>query len=205
MKDPNNGRGTYGARYIGSMVADMHRTIKYGGIFMYPATKSSPNGKLRLLYECNPMAHIVEQVGVLDFVFLNKFGVRLWWCWIASNWLCCDFCTSPQLTSYCYRFFIMLILRELPQTWVNQVFKFKLIRFIQPLPLLSHRPVVWQPTVRSVFWTLYRPVFIVVNPFSSDPRMMLQIISNASSSITNSWCGSICRIIYFMHVELIIA
>jgi len=63
VKDPNNGRGTYGARYIGSMVADMHRTIKYGGIFMYPATKSSPNGKLRLLYECNPMAHIVEQAG----------------------------------------------------------------------------------------------------------------------------------------------
>jgi len=63
IKDPNTGRGTYGARYIGSMVADMHRTIKYGGIFMYPATKSSPNGKLRLLYECNPMAHIVEQAG----------------------------------------------------------------------------------------------------------------------------------------------
>lgn len=63
VKDPNNGRGTYGARYIGSMVADMHRTIKYGGIFMYPATKSSPSGKLRLLYECNPMAHIVQQAG----------------------------------------------------------------------------------------------------------------------------------------------
>lgn len=65
IKDPNNGRGTYGARYIGSMVADMHRTIKYGGIFMYPATKSNPNGKLRLLYECNPMAHLVEQAGGL--------------------------------------------------------------------------------------------------------------------------------------------
>jgi len=63
VKNPANGRGTYGARYIGSMVADMHRTIKYGGIFMYPATKQSPKGKLRLLYECNPMAHIVEQAG----------------------------------------------------------------------------------------------------------------------------------------------
>jgi len=63
VKNPNTGRGTYGARYIGSMVADMHRTIKYGGIFMYPATASSPSGKLRLLYECNPMAHIVEQAG----------------------------------------------------------------------------------------------------------------------------------------------
>jgi len=66
LKDKSlNGRGVYGARYIGSMVADMHRTIKYGGIFMYPATQSSPNGKLRLLYECNPMAHIVEQAGGL--------------------------------------------------------------------------------------------------------------------------------------------
>jgi len=52
-----------GARYIGSMVADVHRTIKYGGIFMYPATSDAPNGKLRLLYECNPMAFIVEQAG----------------------------------------------------------------------------------------------------------------------------------------------
>ena len=45
------------------MVADMHRTIKYGGIFMYPANTKSPNGKLRLLYECNPMAFIAEQAG----------------------------------------------------------------------------------------------------------------------------------------------
>ncbi|XP_045601475.1 fructose-1,6-bisphosphatase 1 isoform X1 [Procambarus clarkii] len=52
-----------GARYIGSMVADVHRTIKYGGIFMYPATADSPKGKLRLLYECNPMAYLVEQAG----------------------------------------------------------------------------------------------------------------------------------------------
>ncbi|XP_071522063.1 fructose-1,6-bisphosphatase 1 isoform X1 [Panulirus ornatus] len=52
-----------GARYIGSMVADVHRTIKYGGIFMYPATTDSPKGKLRLLYECNPMSFVVEQAG----------------------------------------------------------------------------------------------------------------------------------------------
>lgn len=52
-----------GARYIGSMVADVHRTIKYGGIFMYPATVNAPKGKLRLLYECNPMAYLVEQAG----------------------------------------------------------------------------------------------------------------------------------------------
>ncbi|KAL7739135.1 hypothetical protein ACLKA6_001048 [Drosophila palustris] len=63
-KDPIKGK-PYGARYVGSMVADVHRTIKYGGIFIYPATKSSPNGKLRLLYECNPMAYIMIQAGGL--------------------------------------------------------------------------------------------------------------------------------------------
>ncbi|XP_055375755.1 fructose-1,6-bisphosphatase 1 isoform X2 [Condylostylus longicornis] len=61
-KDPSKGK-TYGARYVGSMVADVHRTIKYGGIFIYPATKSAPNGKLRLMYECNPMAYIINQAG----------------------------------------------------------------------------------------------------------------------------------------------
>ncbi|XP_067130654.1 fructose-1,6-bisphosphatase 1 isoform X2 [Centruroides vittatus] len=63
-KFPSSGK-PYGARYIGSMVADVHRTLKYGGIFMYPATKESPKGKLRLLYECNPMAFIMENAGGL--------------------------------------------------------------------------------------------------------------------------------------------
>ena len=53
----------YSHRYIGSMVADMHRTLIKGGIFIYPADKSSPNGKLRLQYECNPMAFLVEAAG----------------------------------------------------------------------------------------------------------------------------------------------
>lgn len=53
----------YYSRYIGSMVADIHRNILYGGIFMYPADSRNPNGKLRLMYECNPMAFIVEQAG----------------------------------------------------------------------------------------------------------------------------------------------
>ncbi|MCP4441033.1 MAG: class 1 fructose-bisphosphatase [Aureispira sp.] len=52
-----------GFRYVGSMVADVHRTLIKGGVFMYPATKSSPDGKLRLLYECNPLAFIMEQAG----------------------------------------------------------------------------------------------------------------------------------------------
>eukprot|EP00899_Mesostigma_viride_P001204 jgi/Mesvir1/11084/Mv09874-RA.1 len=50
-------------RYVGSMVADVHRTLLYGGIFMYPADKKSPKGKLRILYECSPMAFICEQAG----------------------------------------------------------------------------------------------------------------------------------------------
>ena len=53
----------YSSRYIGSMVADIHRNLIKGGIFIYPVTASAPNGKLRLVYECNPMAFIVEQAG----------------------------------------------------------------------------------------------------------------------------------------------
>jgi fructose-1,6-bisphosphatase I len=50
-------------RYIGSMVADVHRTLLRGGIFMYPGTRKNGNGKLRLLYECNPLSFIMEQAG----------------------------------------------------------------------------------------------------------------------------------------------
>ncbi|GAB7363793.1 hypothetical protein MBLNU230_g4360t1 [Neophaeotheca triangularis] len=53
----------YSARYIGSMVADAYRTLLYGGIFAYPADKKSPKGKLRILYECAPMAMIFENAG----------------------------------------------------------------------------------------------------------------------------------------------
>ncbi len=55
--------GPYTQRYIGSMVADVHRNLIKGGIFMYPGTTDKPNGKLRLLYECNPFAFIVEVAG----------------------------------------------------------------------------------------------------------------------------------------------
>uniref|UniRef100_A0A7R9WVU4 Fructose-1,6-bisphosphatase, cytosolic n=1 Tax=Craspedostauros australis TaxID=1486917 RepID=A0A7R9WVU4_9STRA len=58
-----DGQKPYSARYVGSMVADIHRTILYGGIYMYPADKKSPKGKLRLLYEGIPMAMIIEQAG----------------------------------------------------------------------------------------------------------------------------------------------
>lgn len=55
--------GPFTARYIGSLVADFHRTLLRGGLFLYPATAKSPKGKLRLLYEANPIAFIAEQAG----------------------------------------------------------------------------------------------------------------------------------------------
>jgi fructose-1,6-bisphosphatase I len=54
---------TYSSRYVGSMVADVHRTLLKGGVFLYPPTSSHPEGKLRLLYEANPIAFLVEQAG----------------------------------------------------------------------------------------------------------------------------------------------
>ena len=54
---------TYSSRYAGAMVADVHRILLKGGVFMYPPTKKAPNGKLRLMYEANPMAMLVEQAG----------------------------------------------------------------------------------------------------------------------------------------------
>jgi fructose-1,6-bisphosphatase I len=62
------------SRYIGSMVADVHRTLLKGGIFIYPESKSKPDGKLRLMYECNPMAFIVEQAGGMA---VDRNGDRL--------------------------------------------------------------------------------------------------------------------------------
>lgn len=53
----------YTSRYIGSLVADFHRNLIKGGIYLYPSTAKFPNGKLRLLYECNPLAFITEQAG----------------------------------------------------------------------------------------------------------------------------------------------
>ncbi|AXU96585.1 MAG TPA: class 1 fructose-bisphosphatase [Erwinia persicina] len=56
-------RRPYTSRYIGSLVADFHRNLLKGGIYLYPSTASHPKGKLRLLYECNPMAFLAEQAG----------------------------------------------------------------------------------------------------------------------------------------------
>lgn len=64
LKRDNSDKGRpYSARYVGSLVADFHRNLLYGGLFMYPGDKKNPNGKLRLLYEANPLAMIVEQAG----------------------------------------------------------------------------------------------------------------------------------------------
>ncbi|KAK4741015.1 hypothetical protein SAY87_024603 [Trapa incisa] len=62
-KFPKDGSPAKSLRYIGSMVADVHRTLLYGGTFLYPADKKSPNGKLRVLYEVFPMSFLMEQAG----------------------------------------------------------------------------------------------------------------------------------------------
>ena len=69
IKFPSNNK-PYSARYIGSMVADVHRTLLYGGIFGYPDDKKSKDGKLRMLYEAFPMSFLIEQVSLL-FTFLK--------------------------------------------------------------------------------------------------------------------------------------
>lgn len=65
LKRPNgnDNDGPYSARYVGSMVADVHRTFLYGGLFAYPGDTKNPRGKLRLLYEAFPMAMLMEQAG----------------------------------------------------------------------------------------------------------------------------------------------
>ncbi|CCH42571.1 fructose-1,6-bisphosphatase [Wickerhamomyces ciferrii] len=63
LKEPKFNGKPYSARYIGSMVADVHRTLLYGGLFAYPSDSKSKNGKLRILYECFPMAFLFEQAG----------------------------------------------------------------------------------------------------------------------------------------------
>jgi len=64
QEDIKSGR-PYSLRYVGSMVADIHRSLLKGGLFIYSKSKRAPNGKLRLMYECNPMAFIIEQAGGL--------------------------------------------------------------------------------------------------------------------------------------------
>ena len=81
IKYPTNGKAPYSARYIGSMVADVHRTLLYGGIFGYPDDKKSKKGKLRLLYEAFPMAYLTEQVcgmALVEFQAILTFFVG-WW------------------------------------------------------------------------------------------------------------------------------
>lgn len=81
IKYPTNGKSPYSSRYIGSMVADVHRTLLYGGIFGYPDDKKSKNGKLRLLYEAFPMAFLVEQVRLLfaNYAYSTEIVSEGWW------------------------------------------------------------------------------------------------------------------------------
>lgn len=80
LKYPSQEGGKpYSARYIGSMVADAYRTLLYGGIFAYPADKKSPKGKLRILYECAPMAMVFEN-GTLTFSSRNECTIHVQGC-----------------------------------------------------------------------------------------------------------------------------
>ncbi len=66
LRQPHPDKPVYSLRYIGSLVADFHRTLLYGGVFLYPADSKDPQkpyGKLRLLYECSPLALVCEQAG----------------------------------------------------------------------------------------------------------------------------------------------
>ncbi|OGK14908.1 fructose-bisphosphatase [Candidatus Roizmanbacteria bacterium RIFCSPLOWO2_02_FULL_37_19] len=67
LKDVKNSEKKYTSRYIGSMVVDVHRTLLKGGIFGYPSDKERPDGILRLMYEVNPLAYIIQQAGGLAF------------------------------------------------------------------------------------------------------------------------------------------
>src|SRR5262249_50044118 len=74
-KDPSTKR-PYSLRYIGALVADVHRTLLDGGIFLYPADTANPKrptGKLRLLYEASPMAYLMEQAGGRDTPAADAF------------------------------------------------------------------------------------------------------------------------------------
>jgi fructose-1,6-bisphosphatase I len=81
IKTPNKeDHRPYTSRYVGSLVSDFHRNLLYGGVFVYPTDKRTPNGKLRLLYECAPLSFIAEQAGglssdgknnILDIIPLN--------------------------------------------------------------------------------------------------------------------------------------
>jgi fructose-1,6-bisphosphatase I len=73
LKEAPEGTKPYSSRYIGSMVADAYRTLLYGGIFAYPADKKSPKGKLRILYECAPMAMVFENGMFCLLLFSSAF------------------------------------------------------------------------------------------------------------------------------------
>ncbi|MEI7484986.1 MAG: class 1 fructose-bisphosphatase [Ignavibacteriota bacterium] len=73
LKQPDKETGRpYSSRYVGSLVADFHRNLLYGGIFLYPADGKNKNGKLRLMYEANPLAFLIEQAGGLAIDGKNR-------------------------------------------------------------------------------------------------------------------------------------
>jgi fructose-1,6-bisphosphatase I len=73
LKEPDKETSRpYSSRYVGSLVADFHRNLLYGGIFLYPPDNKNKNGKLRLMYEANPLAFLIEQAGGLAIDGKNR-------------------------------------------------------------------------------------------------------------------------------------
>uniref|UniRef100_A0A7S2U572 fructose-bisphosphatase n=1 Tax=Lotharella oceanica TaxID=641309 RepID=A0A7S2U572_9EUKA len=73
-KKSSKSRKAMKSRYVGTMVADVHRSLLYGGLYLYPSSKSAPLGKVRLLYECNPIAFLIEKAGGKAFSLDPKTG-----------------------------------------------------------------------------------------------------------------------------------
>lgn len=95
LKEAQSNGKPYSSRYIGSMVADAYRTLLYGGIFAYPADKKSPKGKLRILYECAPMAMVFENgtsffaLGKIVRMGTNLLGLQLVVRQLTARWAAC--------------------------------------------------------------------------------------------------------------------
>lgn len=106
-KQPKSGK-PYGARYVGSMVADVHRTIKYGGIFIYPATSSSPNGKVRKIES-------TEKVNLPDLISFSSV-----YCTSVIQWLISSPKLVERLTLELWKFSIWfqpLYIKDAPFFW----------------------------------------------------------------------------------------
>lgn len=165
-KYPTSG-SAYRARYIGSMVADVHRTLVYGGIFAYPATTDTPKGKLRLLYECNPMAYIIEQVSGIRVYLCSKL------CWWSGEFVIISFeyiiiCIYYYFVKYLYSNLYSLIYMPNNNYTINNS------NGLTMNSSFSYRPVEWQLQELNVYWIFSLNTFINVLQSSWEVQRMLR-------------------------------